>query len=51
MNTFRYIAYRFAQSLFALLCIVTITFFITRLAPGGPFLDEKAIPDHLVKIM
>lgn len=51
MNTVRYIAYRFAQSLFALLCIVTITFFITRLAPGGPFLDEKAIPDHLVKIM
>jgi len=51
MSTFRYIASRFAQSLFALFCIVTITFFITRLAPGGPFLDEKAIPDHLVKIM
>lgn len=51
MKTLRYIFYRFTQSLFALFCIVTITFFITRLAPGGPFLDEKKIPPHLVEIM
>ncbi len=45
----RFITYRFLQAAFALLCIVTITFFIARLAPGGPFLDEKAIPEHLLE--
>ena len=51
METARYIASRFAQSLFALLCIITITFFLARLAPGGPFLDEKAVPEHLIEQM
>jgi len=51
METARYILSRFAQSLFALLCIITITFFLARLAPGGPFLDEKAVPDHLLEQM
>lgn len=51
METARFLLSRLAQSLFALLCIVTITFFLARLAPGGPFLDEKAIPEHLVEQM
>lgn len=51
METARYIASRFGQSLFALLCIITITFFLARLAPGGPFLDEKAVPEHLIEQM
>ncbi|HRQ87490.1 MAG TPA: ABC transporter permease [Bacteroidia bacterium] len=51
MQTVRFLLARFAQSLFALLCIVTITFFLARLAPGGPFLDEKKIPEHLVEQM
>lgn len=51
METARYIFSRFGQSLFALLCIVTITFFLARLAPGGPFLDEKAVPEHLIAQM
>jgi len=51
METARYISARFAQSLFALLCIVTITFFLARLAPGGPFLDERAVPPHLIELM
>ncbi len=51
MEIVRYIASRLAQSLFALLCIVTITFFLARLAPGGPFLDEKKIPPHLIEQM
>lgn len=51
METARFLLSRFAQSLFALLCIVTITFFLARLAPGGPFLDERAIPEHLVEQM
>ncbi|MEX2578146.1 MAG: ABC transporter permease [Verrucomicrobiales bacterium] len=51
MEVARYILSRFGQSLFALLCIVTITFFLARLAPGGPFLDEKAVPEHLIEQM
>lgn len=51
METFRFLASRLLQSLFALFCIVTITFFLARLAPGGPFLGEKAIPEHLVEQM
>lgn len=51
MDTIRYLLSRFAQSVFALLCIVTITFFLARLAPGGPFLEEKRIPEHLIEQM
>lgn len=51
METARFLLSRLGQSLFALLCIVTITFFLARLAPGGPFLDEKAVPEHLVEQM
>ncbi|MCG8599687.1 MAG: ABC transporter permease [Verrucomicrobiales bacterium] len=51
METARFIASRFLQSVFALFCIVTITFFLARLAPGGPFLDEKAVPEHLLEKM
>ena len=48
MKTVFYIISRLLQSLFALFCIITITFFIARLAPGGPFLGEKALPKHLL---
>lgn len=51
METARYVLSRFVQSLFALFCIVTLTFFLARLAPGGPFLDEKAVPPHLLEQM
>ncbi len=51
MKAATYILSRLAQSLFALLCIVTITFFLARLAPGGPFLEEKAVPAHLMEQM
>ena len=47
MKTLQFILSRFVQSLFALFCIITITFFLVRFAPGGPFTEEKAIPDHL----
>ncbi|MCL4113248.1 UNVERIFIED_CONTAM: hypothetical protein GTU68_054487 [Idotea baltica] len=51
MDTARYIFNRFLQSLFALFCIITIVFFLSRLAPGGPFLDDKAVPKHLIEQM
>jgi oligopeptide transport system permease protein len=51
MDNVRFVFSRFLQSLFALLCIITLTFFLARLAPGGPFLDEKAVPEHLLEQM
>jgi oligopeptide transport system permease protein len=51
LSTTQYIVSRFAQSVFAFFCIITITFFFVRLAPGGPFDDERKIPDHLVAKM
>ncbi len=51
MDTFRYILSRFLQSLFALFCVLTLTFFLARSIPGSPFLDEKAVPAHLMEKM
>ena len=48
---FRFVASRLIQSIAVLFCILTITFFLVRLAPGGPFLNEKAIPAHIVAKM
>jgi len=41
---FAFILRRFASMLLVLFCVVTITFFLMRLAPGGPFDKEKKIP-------
>ncbi len=35
---------RFVTMLLVLFCVVSITFFLIRLAPGGPFSRERAIP-------
>lgn len=47
MRYSRYLLSRFGQSVFALFCIITLTFFLVRLAPGGPFNEDKAIPAEL----
>ncbi len=39
-----FVARRFASMIAVLLCVVTITFFLVRLAPGGPFAREREIP-------
>ena len=42
---------RLLQAIPTLLIIATLTFFMTRFAPGGPFDSEKAIPEEIkVKI-
>ena len=51
MEGLKYIGSRILQSFFALFCIITITFFLVRLAPGSPLSDEKAIPPHLLAQM
>ena len=50
--TGRYIFRRVLASLLTLFIIITITFFMMRAIPGGPFTDEKAIPQFVLeKIM
>lgn len=39
----RFIAYRLLQAIPVLLVVITATFFLVRMAPGGPFDAEKAV--------
>ncbi|MBI3895187.1 MAG: ABC transporter permease [Acidobacteria bacterium] len=43
----KFILRRIALSLPVIFLIATTTFFILRLAPGGPFLSERAIPPEI----
>lgn len=43
----RFIFRRIAVSIPVIFLVATTTFFILRLAPGGPFLSEKAIPPEI----
>ena len=42
-KTLLYIFKRIMLALLTVWVVITITFFVTRLVPGGPFLGEKAI--------
>lgn len=39
----RFIAYRVLQAIPVIIAVVTITFFLVRIAPGGPFSSDKAV--------
>ena len=39
----RFIGARLLQAIPVLLFVITITFFLVRVAPGGPFASEKAV--------
>jgi oligopeptide transport system permease protein len=43
----KFVFRRIAVSIPVILLVATSTFFIMRLAPGGPFLSEKAIPAEI----
>ncbi len=43
----RFVISRILQAVPTLFVIATLTFFMTRLAPGGPFDAEKTIPDEI----
>jgi oligopeptide transport system permease protein len=45
----RFIAKRTIGLLVVLFCVVTITFFLVRLMPGGPFDRERKLPEHIEK--
>ena len=46
---FKFVLRRLLQLIPVLLVAVSLTFFMIRLAPGGPFINEKAIPDDALK--
>ena len=46
---FRFILRRFLETIPVLLVIVTATFFMLRLVPGGPFTAEKAVSKEILK--
>jgi oligopeptide transport system permease protein len=43
----RFIVARLLQTVPVLLIVATLTFFMVRLAPGGPFDAEKAVPEEV----
>lgn len=43
----RYILLRCLQAIPVILAVVTITFFLVRAAPGGPFSSEKAVSEEV----
>ena len=47
----RYIFRRVVSSLLTLFVVITLTFFMMRAIPGGPFTDEKAIPSFVLERM
>ena len=39
----RFIGLRSLQAIPVILAVITVTFFLVRAAPGGPFSSEKAV--------
>lgn len=44
-----FILKRIAQAIPVMLVVITITFFMVRAAPGGPFDDERDVPPEVLK--
>ncbi len=47
----KYIFGKVFASLLTLFVVITLTFFMMRMIPGGPFTDEKAIPSFVLEKM
>ncbi|MBN2604588.1 MAG: ABC transporter permease [Bacilli bacterium] len=43
-----YYVKRFFSAIFTILIIATITFFLMRMIPGGPFTRERQVPDEIL---
>jgi len=43
----RFVGSRLLQAIPVLLIVITVTFFLVRIAPGGPFASEKAVPPEV----
>lgn len=44
---YKYVLKRLLQAIPTLLIVITIAFFLMRLAPGGPFAGERALPPEI----
>ena len=44
----RFLFFRILQSIVVLWAIITVTFFLVRLAPGGPLDKERAVSPHIL---
>lgn len=42
---------RFISAIVTILIIATLTFFLMRAIPGGPFVREKAVPDEILAML
>jgi oligopeptide transport system permease protein len=42
---------RLLSLLFVLFCVITLTFFLVRLTPGGPFDRERKIPPKILSVL
>lgn len=47
----KYLIKRIISAIFTILIIATITFFMLRVIPGGPFTREKALPDAIIQAL
>ena len=47
----RFILNRLLQAIPVLLVVITVTFFLVRLAPGGPFSAEKSVPPEVLRAL
>ncbi len=47
----RFILHRLLQAIPVLLVVITATFLLVRMAPGGPFSAEKAVPAEVLKAL
>lgn len=47
----RFIGYRVLQAIPVILCVITVTFFLVRAAPGGPFDTEKAVSEQVRAVL
>ncbi|HEY3898316.1 MAG TPA: ABC transporter permease [Chthoniobacter sp.] len=46
---FAFIIRRFSQMLVVLFCVITLTFVLMKMMPGGPFTKERSIPPAILK--
>lgn len=46
---FKFISFRLLQSVLVIFIILTLTFFMVRLIPGGPFSAERRMPPHILE--
>ena len=48
MQTFAYLLKRVALAVLTVWVVITVTFFVMRAVPGGPFLGEKALTQEVM---